>query len=347
MRVLFDAYWWESGPISNRMVQVELINAWSRAFPQDQIGLVVPGRPRPLRALPPHAEVMFSRSSLLQAPMNGLLIPRIAKRWRADVSVVHNFSALRGCSATFIHDFMFMDHARWFTCIENAYFRLMVATSRRASLLLTSSQTEANRIFRTSGREATPIGLGLRSALVESEPTRPPAVATEEQAFVMAVGRLNARKNLAMAIEGYLASGIHVHTPLVVVGERSGRPEHLSRPALDAIEIGLVRLIGSVSDGELRWLYEHARAFLMLSLDEGFGLPLAEARHFGTPAVVSDLPVFHEVLGDYGTFVNPSDPTDIARGILSVRRGSSKVERHQWEDSVRIMRSEIAERLGS
>ena len=108
-----------------------------------------------------------------------------------------------------------------------------------------------------------------------------------------------------------------------------------------------MRLIGSVSDGELRWLYEHARAFLMLSLDEGFGLPLAEARYFGTPAVVSDLPVFHEVLGDYGTFVNPTDPTDIARGILSVRRGSTKVERHQWEDSVRIMRSEIAERLRS
>ena len=85
----------------------------------------------------------------------------------------------------------------------------------------------------------------------------------------------------------------------------------------------------------------------MLSLDEGFGLPLAEARYFGTPAVVSDLPVFHEVLGDYGTFVNPTDPTDIARGILRVRRGSTKGERHQWEDSVRIMRSEIAERLRS
>ena len=214
MRVLFDAYWWESGPISNRMVQMELITAWSRTFPQDQIGLVVPGRPRPLRALPPHAEVMFSRSSFLQAPMNGLLIPRIAKHWGADVSVVHNFSALRGYSATFIHDFMFMDHPRWFTGIENAYFRLMVATSRRASLLLTSSQTEANRIFRISGREATPIGLGLSSALVESEPTRPRAVATEGQAFVMAVGRLNARKNLAMAIDGYLASGLTRGYPL-------------------------------------------------------------------------------------------------------------------------------------
>ena len=57
--------------------------------------------------------------------------------------------------------------------------------------------------------------------------------------------------------------------------------------------------------------------------------------------------MFHEVLGDYGTFVNPTDRTDIARGILRVRRGSTRGERHQWEDSVRIMRSEIAERLRS
>ena len=52
-----------------------------------------------------------------------------------------------------------------------------------------------------------------------------------------------------------------------------------------------------------------------MSLDEGFGIPVLEALHFGAPVVVSDIPVFREILGDRATFVSPLDLGAVAAAI--------------------------------
>jgi glycosyltransferase involved in cell wall biosynthesis len=40
---------------------------------------------------------------------------------------------------------------------------------------------------------------------------------------------------------------------------------------------------------------------------EGFGLPLVEALHHGTPVIASDLPVFREIGGGIPDFLDPLD----------------------------------------
>lgn len=50
-----------------------------------------------------------------------------------------------------------------------------------------------------------------------------------------------------------------------------------------------------------------ARALLMPSLAEGYGLPVAEAARAGTPVLCNDLPVFREVLGDYAVYADVGD----------------------------------------
>ncbi|MDR7384114.1 glycosyltransferase family 4 protein [Promicromonospora iranensis] len=59
-----------------------------------------------------------------------------------------------------------------------------------------------------------------------------------------------------------------------------------------------------------------ASALVSGSRDEGFGLPLVEAMALGTPVVVSDIPVFREVGGDAGAYV---DPDDVAGFVAAVR----------------------------
>jgi glycosyltransferase involved in cell wall biosynthesis len=81
------------------------------------------------------------------------------------------------------------------------------------------------------------------------------------------------------------------------------------------------------------------------SSDEGFGIPVIEAMERGTPAVVSNLEIFHEVGGDAAMFFNPSEPKTFARQIealgerqnwLSVS-GKSKVQaaKFSWETSAK------------
>ena len=64
---------------------------------------------------------------------------------------------------------------------------------------------------------------------------------------------------------------------------------------------------GGLSTPGLRSLLAGARALLMPSFAEGFGLPVAEAIAAGTPVIASDIEAFREVGGDAIDYVDPLD----------------------------------------
>ena len=97
---------------------------------------------------------------------------------------------------------------------------------------------------------------------------------------------------------------------------------------------------GYVSDEELGELYQNAYAMVMVSLAEGFGLPLVEAAACGTPhLVVSDIPVFRWICGDAAHYVEPADVDSITDGLRQVlhrpRRQSIDLTRFDWDASAR------------
>ena len=347
MRVLFDGYWWASGPISNRTVMREFISSWHDTFPEDELHVLVPWRADITTDTSPG--LIFHRTRLpLQALINGLALPAVAKRISADLTVAHNFSPAFGKSAVFIHDLMFVDHPEWFTVPENAYFRLMTLGARRATHLYTSSAAESQRITRVTGHPSvTPIGLGMSRDLIEADSRRPARLNVREQAFQLVVGRLNVRKNLSKTIEALVSKGIiSKNNPMVVVGETSGREAADNIAVTEAIRNGSVLLMGSVASDELRWLYENCSCFIFMSLDEGFGLPCLESRVFRAPAAVSDIPPFREILGDDAEYADPESELAIADAVAQAgsrgRRGNgidhSLTEQYSWESCVRGIR---------
>ena len=82
-------------------------------------------------------------------------------------------------------------------------------------------------------------------------------------------------------------------------------------------ELGLNNVeFGKAVDDKTLWnLYRKSRVFAYPSTYEGFGIPTIEALALGVPAVISDVPVFHEVGGDLVTYFDPLDPKDIAEKI--------------------------------
>jgi len=72
---------------------------------------------------------------------------------------------------------------------------------------------------------------------------------------------------------------------------------------------------GFISDVELLALYKQARLNVLVSHDEGFGLSYIEAGYLGTPSVLADRPIFHEIAGQAGVFARSEDPKDIAQKI--------------------------------
>lgn len=104
---------------------------------------------------------------------------------------------------------------------------------------------------------------------------------------------------------------------LLLIGHRGRDNGHVFRlldrcPALRPH----VRVCGALQDRDLRALLTGARALLMPSFAEGYGLPVAEALAIGTPVLCSDLPALRETGGPVPEYLDPLDALSWIRAII-------------------------------
>ncbi|MEL6829588.1 MAG: glycosyltransferase [Pseudomonadota bacterium] len=155
----------------------------------------------------------------------------------------------------------------------------------------------------------------IRSGFNEAEPERVDIVGAT---FLLTVGNVGARKNHRMAIEAYRASGLHQEgVQYVICGGREPGWENVVEIA--SRTPGVI-LLPYVSEGSLRWLYEHAAGFLLPSRLEGFGLPAAEAIYYNLVPIVPEGSVLHEVSGDGALLVDACDTQSISGAMNALVR---------------------------
>ncbi|WP_139112359.1 glycosyltransferase, partial [Acidithiobacillus thiooxidans] len=71
----------------------------------------------------------------------------------------------------------------------------------------------------------------------------------------------------------------------------------------------------NASDSLLIELYKQSSVLLAASFAEGFGLPLIEAAYYGLPIIARDIPIFHEVAGEYAYYFPNTNSSDLAESI--------------------------------
>src|SRR2546426_5917266 len=149
----------------------------------------------------------------------------------------------------------------------------------------------------------------------------------EQGEYVLAVGTLEPRKNLARLVEAVRRTD----TELRIVGARGwGRVE---------VDSNGVRWLGEVSDAELARLYRGAVCVAYPSLYEGFGIPVLEAMACGAPVVTTRGTAMEEVADGAAVLVDAQDPAEIAAGIFQavadraqlVARGLERAREFRWD----------------
>lgn len=140
----------------------------------------------------------------------------------------------------------------------------------------------------------------------------------------LAGGRSETSRTRSLVYMGSFMPYKNVELPARAMARLPGWELHLMSPVAPEHRARLSELAGAgtlvfhdgASDEVYRGVLGSATALVSGSRDEGFGLPLVEAMALGTPLVVSDIPVFREVGGDAGAYV---DPDDVAGFVAAVR----------------------------
>ncbi|MCS5733342.1 glycosyltransferase family 4 protein [Herbiconiux daphne] len=214
----------------------------------------------------------------------------------------------------------------------------------RADAVVTVSQTTRELIARHD--------LTKRPVVVARNAADLPGPAAASEAADAAEARAGARSIMYM---GSFMPYKNVETLVRAVAELPGYTLHLLSRAGDDVEQRLraidpdarLEFHDGVSDNDYHALLQRATALVSASLDEGFGIPLVEAMGFGTPVVVSDIPVFREIGGEAALYAPARDAAAFAHTIRGLedagewRRRSiasrAQAETFSWAASARAI----------
>lgn len=189
--------------------------------------------------------------------------------------------------------------------------RALATTARYAARIIVTTEAAGRSIRRELVREDIPM---MAAPLPVSLPFLMPAVPDpdiRDIPYFVVCGKIDPRKNHLMLLNVWreLVSIEGEKAPkLVLTGSRaetnSAVIDLLER--CEGIKDHVVEVVG-LSTPALRQLLAGARALLMPSFAEGFGLPIVEALALGTPVIASDLPSHREAGGDRALYIDAID----------------------------------------
>jgi glycosyltransferase involved in cell wall biosynthesis len=135
--------------------------------------------------------------------------------------------------------------------------------------------------------------------------------ASDQRAYFVCVATIEPRKNhlLLLNVWRRLVEQLGPAAPrLVLVGRRGWENENvIDVLERSAILFDHVEEAADVSDRQLDELLAGARAVLIPSFAEGYGMPVAEALAAGVPVIASDIEALREVGGDVPEYLDPID----------------------------------------
>ncbi len=164
--------------------------------------------------------------------------------------------------------------------------------------------------------------------------------------YILHTGVLQKRKNLVRLFQAFelFKQRCNEDIKLVLVGGKGWLYDEILEQRSTMKEKDSVIFCGKVSSSELLAFYNGAQLFVLPSLYEGFGIPLAEAMACGTPSIAADSSSLPEVGGDAALYFDPYSIEEIAEAIAKVVfeeatrnqmivKGFEQVKQFSWDET--------------
>jgi alpha-1,3-rhamnosyl/mannosyltransferase len=261
-------------------------------------------------------------------------LPRAARRAAVDIIHAPAYTAPWWSPVPVVvtvHDVSYELHPQWYPYrrdwLRRSFYRRSAQGARHILTVSRFSAAEISAAYRIAPERITVTPLGVDEGFAHGDPLveLPPPVTAP---YLLHVGDLHERRNLAMVVEAVLEARRHFGAlpalSLVLVGTDLGVGEGLKLLAMRSGAPDAVVHLSSVAERQLRAIYRGAVALVYPSLYEGFGLPLLEAMMSGTPVIASSAGSIPEVLGDAGLLLDPLDHRAWTQTIVDVVNDEQK-----------------------
>lgn len=291
-----------------------------------------------------------------------LWLPNQLKRDAIDVTLfmkgtIPLFLPCRG--AVIIHDLGYFDRElRPYKYLETIYMKNMMALSvRKACKVFADSNFTKQEAIRHLKIETNDVTVCYQncSPIYEQSVSQNALIEIKKkyslpEKYIFFPTSISPRKNIDRVLEAYQSVADKIQHHLVITGGQSWQVNLDKKISLEMVS--RIRRLGSIPITDMPSLYRLASFTIYPSLLEGFGFPILEAFHSGSPVLTSNLTSMPEVAGNAAYLVDPYDVQQIATGILRlsldealcndlIRRGYEQATNFSWEKTARIILAQL------
>lgn len=226
-----------------------------------------------------------------------------------------------------VHDLRWINFPETYRTARLQFLRYVIPNSlKRATRIITVSEHTRQEILENFDIDPSRIDVAYNPVGAEFGVIEDPKILAHARAtlklperFILYVGSLEPRKNLARLLQAYgrIRDRNESDLALVILGRPHFGYQDLIRNVAPRFA-GDVLFTGYVPDEVLPAVYNLAQALAFPSLHEGFGIPVIEAMACGLPVLTSQISALPEVAGGAAYLVDPYDVNSIADGLVRV-----------------------------
>lgn len=171
---------------------------------------------------------------------------------------------------------------------------------------------------------------------------------SKSRPFILTVGKLEPRKNIERLVRAFNSLN-QTKVDLYIVGMNGwGNVVVEENPQ--------IKLLGFVPDEKLVELYRTCLFFVLPSIYEGFGYPIAEAMSYGAPVATSNTSSLKEIANSSAVLFDPHDEDSIAKVLMELiskpslrsslsKKGLARAKDYTWKKYYETMIKVLSSKL--
>lgn len=241
-----------------------------------------------------------------------------------------------------VHDLMVKIYPENYSLIKRIYLELFYSKLKEADIVVTVSETtkcDIIKYYHVPEEKIVVCYNGICNKMPFNKISHLCDTDIDiNKRYLFYLGDMRKNKNLPNTVKGFLKfcdSNNVNDLYFYIAGKKNDDYQNVLDKLRNASHANQVKFLGYVSENDKELLYSNCESVILLSLYEGFGMPIVEGMSYYKPVITSNCSSMKEIGKDATVLANPQDIEDISRAIGDVYYKKFIVDKDLYEKKMR------------